>query len=352
MSVILFTGLKFDKFGPFTAGPAIPIGLANGSLMNHEVHIGSSGPILDLWLRPISGPPVEICISKYSSLLNSLGPFLIFNEKEKEKCQWLEQPPRAAAAATRTTRIGRSTYRRHRSNSPWKTNLEREREQRATKHALLFRLGTLLLQLATTINNPTHSHHPQPSDPKSTETPISRPNLASKHRTRHHRQQNTQHEQPTRRTTRLDKELRRPTRKENEEEEKRKPPTAATVAARRSESGGEVAKREMVVKEEEGKRTEAEAVVYERMDQWMRDSVGDIVKNLKEAPLLVQVYSNGEDQGRRPKLETERAVEEEDWPTTIERWQKREARLPEGVIFVERLEEDNVAGGEDDVTRA
>ncbi|KAJ4836745.1 hypothetical protein Tsubulata_005128 [Turnera subulata] len=113
-----------------------------------------------------------------------------------------------------------------------------------------------------------------------------------------------------------------------------------------------VAKREMVVKEEEGKATEAGAVVYERMDQWMRDSVGDIVKNLKEAPLLVQVYSNGEDQGRRPKLETERAVEEEDWPAMIERWQKREARLPEGVIFVERLEEDNVAGGEDDVTRA
>ncbi|CAI0459206.1 unnamed protein product [Linum tenue] len=40
----------------------------------------------------------------------------------------------------------------------------------------------------------------------------------------------------------------------------------------------------------------------------MRDSVTEIVKNLTEAPLLVQVYSD--EKGR--KLETEKAVEEEE----------------------------------------
>ncbi|MQL41363.1 hypothetical protein EI012_25995, partial [Escherichia coli] len=29
----------------------------------------------------------------------------------------------------------------------------------------------------------------------------------------------------------------------------------------------------------------------ERLDEWMRESVVEIVKNLKEAPLLVQVYT-------------------------------------------------------------
>lgn len=78
------------------------------------------------------------------------------------------------------------------------------------------------------------------------------------------------------------------------------------------------------------------AVVYEKMDEWMKDSVVEIVKNLREAPLLVQVY----DKGERTTLKTEKAVEEESWPLVMERWGKREAPLPEGLIFVEQLEKD------------
>ncbi|OAY46439.1 uncharacterized protein LOC110618503 [Manihot esculenta] len=78
------------------------------------------------------------------------------------------------------------------------------------------------------------------------------------------------------------------------------------------------------------------AVVYEKMDEWMKDSVVEIVKNLREAPLLVQVY----DKGETTTLKTEKAVEEETWPLVMERWGKREAPLPEGLIFVEQLEKD------------
>ncbi|CAI0459201.1 unnamed protein product [Linum tenue] len=80
-------------------------------------------------------------------------------------------------------------------------------------------------------------------------------------------------------------------------------------------------------------------IVAEKLDEWMRDSVTEIVKNLTEAPLLVQVYSD--EKGR--KLETEKAVEEGDWKRLIEKWKKRDSPLPEGVIFVEQLHD----GGEE-----
>ncbi|PWA89526.1 hypothetical protein CTI12_AA109980 [Artemisia annua] len=60
-------------------------------------------------------------------------------------------------------------------------------------------------------------------------------------------------------------------------------------------------------------------------DEWMRKSVTEIVKNIKQAPLLVQVYANGE-------VKTEKGVEAKNWPNVV-----RES--PEGVILVEELME-------------
>ncbi|CAJ1974549.1 unnamed protein product [Sphenostylis stenocarpa] len=87
----------------------------------------------------------------------------------------------------------------------------------------------------------------------------------------------------------------------------------------------------------------------ERLDRWMKESVVEIVKNLTEAPLLVQVY---------PKIgaaatTTEKRVLVEDWPAVKERWEKGEAPMPEGVIFVEELEGDEAEkGGRERTTRA
>ncbi|CAI0459203.1 unnamed protein product [Linum tenue] len=80
----------------------------------------------------------------------------------------------------------------------------------------------------------------------------------------------------------------------------------------------------------------------------MRDSVTEIVKNLTEAPLLVQVYSD--EKGR--KLETEKAVEEGDWKRLIEKWKKRDSPLPEGVIFVEQLHDEENDVAEEEATKA
>ncbi|KAL1542060.1 hypothetical protein AAHA92_26200 [Salvia divinorum] len=77
-----------------------------------------------------------------------------------------------------------------------------------------------------------------------------------------------------------------------------------------------------------------------RIDSWLQDSVPDIVKNLKQAPLLVQIYS-GLDGGVR--VETERAVPEE-WPAAREQWRSGESKSPDGLIFVEELERESEPG--------
>ncbi|KAL3365621.1 hypothetical protein AABB24_010642 [Solanum stoloniferum] len=74
-----------------------------------------------------------------------------------------------------------------------------------------------------------------------------------------------------------------------------------------------------------------EGVLSGKIDEWMNESVVDIVKNLKQAPLLVQIYS--EDGKGQVKIKTERAVEE-DWPMKKSQWEKRS---PDGLIFVGEL---------------
>lgn len=86
--------------------------------------------------------------------------------------------------------------------------------------------------------------------------------------------------------------------------------------------------------------TTNEAVqAQEKLDRWMRESVVEIVKNLKEAPLLVQVYAKKKD---NTKLATEKV---EDWEAVKERWETGETPMPEGVIFVEELGEDEAEDG-------
>ncbi|XP_027942374.1 uncharacterized protein LOC114196068 [Vigna unguiculata] len=80
----------------------------------------------------------------------------------------------------------------------------------------------------------------------------------------------------------------------------------------------------------------------ERLDRWMKESVVEIVKNLREAPLLVQVYPK---LGAEAATTTEKRVLVEDWPAVKERWEKGESPMPEGVIFVEELEGDEAEEG-------
>ncbi|KFK34878.1 hypothetical protein AALP_AA5G205100 [Arabis alpina] len=97
-----------------------------------------------------------------------------------------------------------------------------------------------------------------------------------------------------------------------------------------------------------GERKRGGSVVSrEKLDLWLRDSVVEIVKNLRESPLLVHLYA--EANGGLVTTATNPGAE--DWSEMEGKWGRGEERTPEGVIFVEKLVDDDVAvdsEGDDD----
>lgn len=81
---------------------------------------------------------------------------------------------------------------------------------------------------------------------------------------------------------------------------------------------------------------EKEPIFSDNLDGWVRDSVVEIVKNLKKAPLLVHVYS--QNSGGLMELKTEEGVAE-NWPTVKKEWSEGERKSPDGIILVEELED-------------
>ncbi|KAD6796489.1 hypothetical protein R6Q59_019732 [Mikania micrantha] len=82
------------------------------------------------------------------------------------------------------------------------------------------------------------------------------------------------------------------------------------------------------------------ARVSEKLDEWMRNSVREIVKNIKQAPLLIQIYADGE-------MTTKKSVPE-DWPGVS----KHRSSLLDGVIIVEELRDDTDLEEDEDGIRA
>ncbi|KAK4353150.1 hypothetical protein RND71_028668 [Anisodus tanguticus] len=83
---------------------------------------------------------------------------------------------------------------------------------------------------------------------------------------------------------------------------------------------------------------ENEVILSKNIDEWMKVSMVDIVKNLKQAPLLVHVYANEDERGRerQPEIKTERALVEQ-WPIMKSEWESGKTRTPDGLIFVDEL---------------
>ncbi|KNA22307.1 hypothetical protein SOVF_035470 [Spinacia oleracea] len=77
----------------------------------------------------------------------------------------------------------------------------------------------------------------------------------------------------------------------------------------------------------------------EKFDHWIQESVGEIVKNLKEAPLFVHVYGGA----ANTTVKTETAVAE-NWGHLKGKWVKGEEPSPEGIILVEELKEEDDVG--------
>ncbi|KAL3834755.1 hypothetical protein ACJIZ3_009491 [Penstemon smallii] len=71
----------------------------------------------------------------------------------------------------------------------------------------------------------------------------------------------------------------------------------------------------------------------------MQESVTEIVKNLKQGPLLVHIYSDNEFE--KVKIKTEKACLGE-WPVVKKEWENGELKSPDGLIFVEELDSENL----------
>ncbi|KAK5770077.1 hypothetical protein PVK06_046227 [Gossypium arboreum] len=77
-------------------------------------------------------------------------------------------------------------------------------------------------------------------------------------------------------------------------------------------------------------KNKRKGIPYEKMDDWMRDSVAEIVKKLPESPLLIHVYSEN------ATMET--TAVEENWVSMKQKWKKGERAMPDGVIFVDQIQ--------------
>ncbi|MBA0596144.1 hypothetical protein Gorai_012975 [Gossypium raimondii] len=74
----------------------------------------------------------------------------------------------------------------------------------------------------------------------------------------------------------------------------------------------------------------------EKIDEWMRDSVAEIVKRLPESPLLVQVFSDVKNNTTITRTEK---TEEDKWGLVKQKWEKGESPMPDGLIFVEQIQQ-------------
>lgn len=111
-------------------------------------------------------------------------------------------------------------------------------------------------------------------------------------------------------------------------------------------STAEIAVERLKTRKKKNRREET-ALSDNVIDEWMRDSVVEIVQNLRDAPLLVHVYSDGDTGGKR--LKTEKA-EAGDWMMMRTGWENGTAKKPEGVIFVEQLRKDVDVGGDEETS--
>lgn len=123
-----------------------------------------------------------------------------------------------------------------------------------------------------------------------------------------------------------------------------------TISASVAEAVSEIEKQRGGKRSGGRDRREVE-VTREKLDRWMKESVTEIVKNLSEAPLLVHLYAGDEEKG------TVVVMKAEEWAAVKGRWERGEAEMPDGMIFVEQLgvgEEESCGCGfeGDDGTRA
>ncbi|KAE8721597.1 Detected protein of unknown function [Hibiscus syriacus] len=106
-----------------------------------------------------------------------------------------------------------------------------------------------------------------------------------------------------------------------------------------SESSSMIISLQPLAKQEKKKRND---LLYEKIDEWMRVSVAEIVKKLPESPLLVHVFLDVKN--NTTETRTEKA-EEDKWALVKQKWENGESPMPDGLIFVEQIEQHEEVSG-------
>lgn len=104
-----------------------------------------------------------------------------------------------------------------------------------------------------------------------------------------------------------------------------------TISASMTEAVSEIEKQRGRRRSGGGGDRRAVEAAREKLDRWMKESVTEIVKNLSQAPLLVHLYTGDNEEG------TVVVMKAEEWATVKGRWERGEAEMPEGIVFVEQL---------------
>ncbi|ONK67471.1 uncharacterized protein A4U43_C05F400 [Asparagus officinalis] len=89
------------------------------------------------------------------------------------------------------------------------------------------------------------------------------------------------------------------------------------------------------------KKKKKDSVSAEEMDHWIRDSIGEIVKNIRETPVLVEISSQGP--SSIPQLHATEASPE-NWPLIKNKWNRTDS-TPDGLMLIEQL---NHSSNDDD----
>ncbi|RZC85334.1 hypothetical protein C5167_041515 [Papaver somniferum] len=114
--------------------------------------------------------------------------------------------------------------------------------------------------------------------------------------------------------------------------------------------------------EDEENKVPSSPISADKLDEWMTFSVPEIVKNIGEAPLLVQIYSSiskgvggissigssnsTSTTAAEPVLEKTKA-DADSWNGVTKRWEEG-SLVPDGIILVEQLKAEESDGGEDE----
>ncbi|KAL0907330.1 hypothetical protein M5K25_021731 [Dendrobium thyrsiflorum] len=86
-------------------------------------------------------------------------------------------------------------------------------------------------------------------------------------------------------------------------------------------------------------------ITPQKLDEWMRESIGEIVRNIGKAPLLVRIFSDESESKQLSSMIEKEEATAESWLGIKKRWEQ-ESSVPDGLILVEELDAEEEEEGD------